>query len=214
MGSWRSNISPRNNNRPGILYASDQCFIAIEERSLGSDYCSKWSNSFTASKVSRIFLINRTQLSLIQLGGGIAVGVQAEQAKYYTLLRTPGWVIPAYTYEHWHMKYLTTSFSIILITSPCRYGMLGGFFVMSLLPYAWPIMCVSHIFNFFPIIFGEGHIEMCEVLAITCESPDHKWLQVIASTQLCMQVVHKSIGHTARWLPPTSLHPGGILGAS
>jgi len=140
MGGWCSNISPRNINRPGILYASDQCFVAIEE-SRGSDHCSKWSNSSTASKISRI---NRTQLSFIQLGGGIAVGVQAEKAKYYSLLRTPGFVIPAYKSIGVRTT-LAASFSVISMASPCRYGMLGGFFAMSLLPYAWPIMCVSLI---------------------------------------------------------------------
>ena len=144
MGGWRCYILPRNNNRPGILYASDQFFGPIEE-SPGSDYYSKWSTSSTASKISGILQKNLhcTQLSLIQLGGGIAVGVELQQTKYYSLLRTPGRVILTDT----SVGVRTTSqvHSSILMTSPCRYGMLGGFFAISLLPCAWPIMYVSRI---------------------------------------------------------------------
>ena len=34
-------------------------------------------------------ILNNTQLSFIQLGGGIAIGVYAEQKKSYTLLDSP-----------------------------------------------------------------------------------------------------------------------------
>ena len=36
---------------------------------------------------------HHTQLSSIQLGGGIAVGVQAERAKYYSVLDAPETVV-------------------------------------------------------------------------------------------------------------------------
>ena len=63
------------------------------------DYCSKWSNSSTVPKISRILqiVLHCTRLSFIQLGGGIAVGVQMQQTKYHSLLMAPGMVIPFYT---------------------------------------------------------------------------------------------------------------------
>ena len=38
-------------------------------------------------------MLHRTQLSFIQLGGGIAIGVQAEQEKYYSVLDAPDIVL-------------------------------------------------------------------------------------------------------------------------
>ena len=42
-------------------------------------------------------LLNHTKLSFIQLGGGMAVGVQMQQKKTIPLLMAPGMVIPFYT---------------------------------------------------------------------------------------------------------------------
>ena len=38
-----------------------------------------------------------TQLSFLQLGGGIAVGIQMQEKKYYSVLLAPGRMIPFYT---------------------------------------------------------------------------------------------------------------------
>jgi len=38
-------------------------------------------------------MLHDTQLSFIQLGGGIAVGVQAAREKYFSVLNTPDKVV-------------------------------------------------------------------------------------------------------------------------
>jgi hypothetical protein len=42
-------------------------------------------------------MLHCTQLSFIQLGGGIAVGIKVQQTKYYSLLKAPGKVVLADT---------------------------------------------------------------------------------------------------------------------
>ena len=78
-GWLMSNTPSRYILCPGILCASDSHFGTIDE-SCRSNYCSKLSKSLNTVK-----MLHSTQLSFIQLGGGIAMGVHAEQRKYYTL---------------------------------------------------------------------------------------------------------------------------------
>jgi len=81
-------------------------------------------------------MLHHTQLSFIQLGGGIAVGVYAEQKKYYSLV--------AITHKTAFLQgtsigVRTTPSQVCsgaLITLPHRYGMLGVSFAILLLQFA------------------------------------------------------------------------------
>ena len=42
-------------------------------------------------------LLHRTQLSIVELGGGIAAGVELQQIKYFSLTLVPGTEMPFYT---------------------------------------------------------------------------------------------------------------------
>jgi len=42
-------------------------------------------------------LLHCTQLSIVELGGGIAVGVELQQIKYFSLTMAPGRMVPFYT---------------------------------------------------------------------------------------------------------------------
>ena len=50
--------------------------------------------NYTVSKDPNVVEnVDHTQLSSIQLGGGIAVGIQAKREKYYSVLDTPEMVV-------------------------------------------------------------------------------------------------------------------------
>jgi len=79
-------VPPRHILCSGILCTSDQCFGTIEE-SRRSNYCRELPKEFYDMRTE--FKLHHTQLSLIQLSGAIAVGVNTKQRKYYSLLRIP-----------------------------------------------------------------------------------------------------------------------------
>jgi hypothetical protein len=79
-------------------------------------------------------MLNGIQLSFIQLGGGIAVGVYTEQRKYYTLLGGAKLMV-----TEWSSIAVWTTTQVCFQLSndiTYRFGILGTFFVISLLPYA------------------------------------------------------------------------------
>lgn len=73
-------------------------------------------------------MLHHVQLSFIQLGGGIAVGINAEQKKFYTLLNTPEMLVLEGTSTGVRKTFFFVL--IYLITSPRRYGMLEAFFAI------------------------------------------------------------------------------------
>ena len=121
----RSNIPPRYILCPGILCASDQNVGAIEE-TCGSNYCCKFSK-----EVDTVKMLNSTQLSFIQLGGGVAVGVYTEQRKCYTLLGGAKLMV-----SEWSSIAVRTTTQVCSQLSnniTYRFGILGASFVISLL---------------------------------------------------------------------------------
>jgi hypothetical protein len=129
-----SNILPRYIRCPGILCASDQKFGTIEE-SCRSDYCCKFSKVlYYISDLNTVKILHGTQLSFIQLGGGIASGVYTERKKYYTLLG--GAKLMALEWSGIAV-WTTTQVRFQLSNEiTCRCGMLGASFAISLLRYA------------------------------------------------------------------------------
>ena len=73
---------PRYILRSGILCISNQCFGKVEESSRSNYYCK--SKEFFLSPESEHY-----QLSFIQLGGGISIGIYQQQKKFYSLTTTP-----------------------------------------------------------------------------------------------------------------------------
>jgi hypothetical protein len=124
-----SNIPLRYILCPGILCVSDQNFGTIEENR-GGNYCCKLSKE--VKDVNTVNILHGTQLSFIQLGGGIAFGVSLERKKYYTLLRD-GELI---AFERSTIGVWTTTQVCSQLSNDitCRSGMLGVSSAISLLP--------------------------------------------------------------------------------
>ena len=136
QGGWCSIILSSYIPCPGILCPPNQEFGTIEE-CRGSNYCRKSSYSIQHLNIGKI--LHRTQLSFIQLGGGIVVGVEGKQKNRYSLFYTPEMRVAKDT----TVAVRTTTLQICSqLTSPHRYGILGQFCAISLLPSACPIMWV------------------------------------------------------------------------
>ena len=133
-GQVSSNIPPRYILCPGILCSSDPHFGTIEETS-GDNYCCKFSKEvYYIQDLSTVKMLYGTQLSFIQLGGGIAIGVREEQRKYFTLF----WGARPQIFEWSTIAVWTTTQVCSQLSNDiiCRCGMLGASFVISLLLYA------------------------------------------------------------------------------
>jgi len=88
---WYSNLPQRYISHPRILCPSDQYFGAFKENR-GSNCRCKLSKEFYCTHLT-LQKMHYKQLSFIQLGGGIAVGVHGEQKKFYSLLDAPQTVV-------------------------------------------------------------------------------------------------------------------------
>ena len=128
-----SNIPPRYILCPGIICASDQNIGTIEE-SRGSNYCCKSSKAAQHLRSECCKKYHGTQLSFIQLGGGIAFGVHTKRQKYYTLL--PDAKSSALGWSSLAVWTTTRVCSQLSNDITCRHGILGASFAISLLLYA------------------------------------------------------------------------------
>ena len=73
------------------FYAHRISVLAQSKKVAGAILIVSSRNNDKASKTLKMSY--HTQLSFIQLGGGIAIGIQGEREKYYSVLNTPDIVV-------------------------------------------------------------------------------------------------------------------------